>query len=268
MNANITRRLDVLACACCAACALLLALLGIDSPLLRTLLGAPLALIAPGYALIATLFPRSTSASGAHLRFSTRLMFSLGMSVALLVISGIALNFTPPGIQYWSLTTVLALLTIAFSVLAGYRLGNISADSALPLPQRLSARGFGPLQSGLIALAAIVAAGAVTYAIQESYRARRASVLHLWMLPVESAPPNTLRIGARNISAAASMYRIDLVRAGYTIQQWSNLPLAQGQTWEITTTMPLDAPGEGPLIAALYEQGISEPVRRVQYWPR
>jgi hypothetical protein len=78
-----------------------------------------------------------------------------------------------------------------------------------------------------------------------------------------------VRLGVRNISAVNSVYRIELDRAGYRVQEWRNIPLSKGQTWEITTTVPLDVPGEGPLVAALYEQGGAvDPVRRVQYWLR
>jgi uncharacterized membrane protein len=269
VNANLTRRLDLLACAFCAAFSLVLALLNIESTVLRTLLGGPLALLAPGYALVAILFPRNTGAAGAGLRTSTRLMFSIGMSLAHLVIGSVALNFTPPGIAYWSLTTFLGVLTLVYSVIASYRLGEVTASYAPPLPQRLNARGFAPLQSGLIALAIVVASGAVVYSIQETRRAENPVILQMWMLPTGGTLPNTVRVGVRNVSAGQAVYRIELARSGYTIQEWRNLPLSQGETWEITTTVPLDLPGEGPVVAALYDQrATGEPVRRVQYWLR
>ena len=73
---------------------------------LRYVLGSLFILYLPGYALIEALYPR-----GDELEPLERLALSIGLSLALVPLVGLILNYTPWGIRLTPVTISLALLT-------------------------------------------------------------------------------------------------------------------------------------------------------------
>ena len=63
------------------------------SNVLRIILGIPFVLFFPGYILMAALFPRKESMDNVQ-----RVALSFGMSIAVVPLIGLVLNFTPWGI--------------------------------------------------------------------------------------------------------------------------------------------------------------------------
>ncbi len=83
---------------------------------LRYILGSLFVLYLPGYALIEALYPR-----GDELEALERLALSIGLSLALVPLVGLILNYTPWGIRLTPVTISLALLTEALAFYALYR---------------------------------------------------------------------------------------------------------------------------------------------------
>ncbi|MCX8137756.1 DUF1616 domain-containing protein [Pyrobaculum aerophilum] len=83
---------------------------------LRYVLGAFFVLFLPGYVLVEALYPRGGSLSPLE-----RLALSIGLSLALVPLVGLVLNFTPFGIRLAPVVVSLAALTIALSLYATYR---------------------------------------------------------------------------------------------------------------------------------------------------
>ena len=83
---------------------------------LRYVLGSLFILYLPGYALIEALYPR-----GDELEPLERLALSIGLSLALVPLVGLILNYTPWGIRLTPVTISLALLTEFLIVYALYR---------------------------------------------------------------------------------------------------------------------------------------------------
>lgn len=96
--------------------------------IVRYVLGAIFILWLPGYAFIKALFPqrlpfasglgRVLGTSGQNLDIIERVVLSLAMSLALVPIVGLLLNYTPWGIRLTPITLSLAALTFAFSTAA------------------------------------------------------------------------------------------------------------------------------------------------------
>lgn len=78
----------------------------------RHVLGSIFVLWLPGYTLIKTLFPTK------ELDNIERLALSIGMSLALVPIAGLLLNYTPWGIRVTPVTLSLLALTITFASIA------------------------------------------------------------------------------------------------------------------------------------------------------
>ena len=91
---------------------------------LRVVVAIPLVLFLPGYALLAALFPRR-----ADLGMAERAALSVGLSVALVPLVGLVLNYTPWGIRLVPVAISLEVLTLALAVAAhGRRLALPAAD--------------------------------------------------------------------------------------------------------------------------------------------
>ena len=83
---------------------------------LRIALGLPLILFFPGYALIAALFPRKDSLGGVE-----RVALSFGLSIAVVPLIGLILNYTPWGIRLYPILISLTVFILAMSGIAWYR---------------------------------------------------------------------------------------------------------------------------------------------------
>lgn len=88
--------------------------------LLRIALGAVFILWLPGYTLIKALFPQQTPTRRTARNLDTieRIALSLGMSLALVPIVGLLLNYTPWGIRLTSIVLSLFALTTVFATAA------------------------------------------------------------------------------------------------------------------------------------------------------
>lgn len=245
--------------------ALAAALARLDAAWLQTVLGAPLALFLPGYALMAVLFPRTI---GSTLRDSTRLMFAIGTSIVIGILTGFLLNFTTLGINAFPLTASLSMLTLLLCALALRKPGVERRFPSVPLQEQLERRGFSLSQLSLLGIALLIAFGAVAYSIQEANRIQTPDVLEMWMLPAQPDDGH-LRFGVRNVNASQTSFRVVVQRNGVLLHEWRQLSVAPGQTWEVTTTLGANPPGNGPIVALLYAADEWDvPLRRTQYWPR
>jgi len=78
-----------------------------ESPI-RIALAIPVILFIPGYCLLASLFPKN-----GDLDLMTRMVLSIGVSIAIVPLIGLGLNFTPWGIRLDPIVTSLTLFTLA-----------------------------------------------------------------------------------------------------------------------------------------------------------
>ena len=81
----------------------------------RYVFGSALVLFLPGYALIEALYPKR------ELDELTRFALSIGLSLALVPLTGLVLNYTPFGIRLLPVTISIAGLTLALALAALYR---------------------------------------------------------------------------------------------------------------------------------------------------
>jgi peptidoglycan/LPS O-acetylase OafA/YrhL len=111
-----------------AAASAALALLAAEPPLLylRYVLGTLFVLFLPGYALVEALYPR-----GDELSPLERLALSIGLSLAVVPLVGLVLNYTPFGIRLEPVVASLAALTAALAVYAAYRKYRTEALAAV-----------------------------------------------------------------------------------------------------------------------------------------
>lgn len=82
----------------------------------RIPLGLAMVLFVPGYTLIAALFPKKADLEGIE-----RTALSFGLSIAVVPLIGLGLNYTPWGIRLTPVVVSLAIFTIAMAAAAHWR---------------------------------------------------------------------------------------------------------------------------------------------------
>ena len=170
---------------------------GVRGTVLRVLFGLPFALFLPGYAITAVLFPATGGAEIADSRDASakgrtrggpisqphegitlleRALFSFGLSVTVVPLVGLALNFTPWGVRFGSLVLSVGGLTVATALLATVRRWRLPADERFRIPYREwyeaarselfePASGVEAALNAVILLSTLVAIGSGAYAV-------------------------------------------------------------------------------------------------------
>jgi len=103
----------------------------LNESFLRILFGIPLVLFIPGYALIAALFPAKQDIDGIE-----RVALSFGLSIAVVPLVGLALNYTPWGIRLDPIVICLSILTLGLCCAALYRRARLPMEDRFAVPFR------------------------------------------------------------------------------------------------------------------------------------
>jgi uncharacterized membrane protein len=114
------------------ACILFVMVPPLNETPVRVLLGLLLVLFLPGYSLIAALFPRRDDLDGIE-----RIALSFGLSIAVVPLLGLALNYTPFGIRLVPILITLSVFTVLLALAAGVR------RQGLPEGERFVVEGWG-----------------------------------------------------------------------------------------------------------------------------
>ena len=104
---------------------------GLSETMLRSILGLPLVLFLPGYALIAALFPAKSDLDGIE-----RTALSFGLSIAVVPLIGLGLNYTPWGIRLLPILISLSAFTFITCGLAYLRRAKLPETEAFDVPFR------------------------------------------------------------------------------------------------------------------------------------
>jgi uncharacterized membrane protein len=116
------RPYDLLACIVLALLLVGLVLFWPDS-LIRQILGLVFILFLPGYAATAALFPENEQIDGIE-----RVALSFGLSIAIVPLIGLALNFTPFGIRLDPIMASVSAFIIGVSLVGWYRRTRLPVD--------------------------------------------------------------------------------------------------------------------------------------------
>ena len=224
------RSVDIFAVIAIALVAAVLALLVPADIVLIRILTLPLVLVLPGYALTSALFPRRALGIPEHLSFS------LGLSLAVVILGGLALNWTPFGLRASSWAVLLAGITLGASAVALVRQRRQSVSA--PEWLRVGNAGFTLRQALLLGLAAAIVCGAVAVSIIGAERQPHPGFTQLWILPAGGAnAENAVRLGVSNMESSAMEYRLDVNVDGKVVKEWPAIDLEPNKKWEATLVL-------------------------------
>lgn len=138
----------------CIALALLLVALVFVFPdsLARQVLGLVFVLFLPGYAATAALFPENDQIDGIE-----RVALSFGLSIAIVPLIGLGLNFTPWGIRLNPILASVSAFIVVVSLVGWYRRQRLPVDErfAIVLDLKIDLKGM-PLIDKLLTIGIVV----------------------------------------------------------------------------------------------------------------
>jgi len=133
---------------------------------LRIVLGLPLLLFFPGYVLLAALFTRKESLGGVE-----RVALSFGLSIAVVPLIGLFLNYTPWGIRLNPVLISIVSFILIMCGIAWYRRNDLEEGERFKVSFRLKRlswqgqSGFDKVLSVVLVLAIVGAIGTLGYVI-------------------------------------------------------------------------------------------------------
>jgi uncharacterized membrane protein len=161
---------------------------GLRETPLRIVLGLPYVLFVPGYALIAALFPESRERLSENrteeeleddergIDGIERVALSFGLSIAVVPLIGLVLNFTPWGIRLLPILISVTGVTVVLAAVAAHRRAQLEESERFRVPYRTWAAGarnelFEPESrtdaalNVLLVVSILLAVGSVGYAV-------------------------------------------------------------------------------------------------------
>lgn len=246
-------------------------------PALRIILGGPYVLFFPGYTLVAALFPGKDDLEGIE-----RLGLSLGLSIAVLPLMGLALNYTPFGITLLSTVISATSFMLVTCGIAYYRRGRFPPEERYAVRIEIDPEGW--RASGLVdrsltvvlGLSIVAAVGTFLFVIAKPEVGERFTEFYLlgpWG-EAEGYPTYVLVgqrirliVGVANREHADTTYRIEKEVDGQDAERIAEIELAHDETWEELVTFTLQEPGEDQKVSFhLYKRDQEEPYRSLHLW--
>lgn len=224
----------------------------------RLICALPLVFFLPGYAITAALVPLRSY------RNAERLLFSLGLSVAATVLSGLILNLTPWGLRTTTWAITLAVIVLLASVIAWLRRRPDTADTSRQIERHPKLRFRDGFLMGLAVLVMGAAVGLTRLPVAPN---GVAGYTQLWMIPANPGNSSDFRLGFTSKEFTETSYRLQVSVGGQVVQEWPELSLKPGETWETTIKLPSDQFGSGSIEADLYK--LNDPktlYRHVSVW--
>jgi uncharacterized membrane protein len=273
---KITSEKDILTINILSALLILAVALIPDSPI-RATLGIPFILFFPGYLLISALFPSATDLGGIE-----RLALSIGLSLAVVPLIGLALNYTVWGIRLVPVLLSLFVFTILMSVLSLYRRSKLPPEqkfspsipvkipkwSAMPRTDKLFLVGF---LVGIVAVGSLTAylasAPKIGEQFTEFYVLGSNGKLADYPTNMTLGENGTVIIGITNHEYENVTYRVALSIDNQTLETINNIQLCHEANWTQNYTLTLQEAGDRmKLEFRLYKGDTDEPYRSLQLW--
>jgi len=245
--------------------------------ILRILIGVPFVLFFPGYALVCALFPKKGDLDEVE-----RLALSIGLSIAVVPLLGLVLNYTPFGIRLYPILISLFSFTFLMSFVAMRRRNALSIEErftpsfSVNVPRwRELSKMDKALSVGLIFCVVFSGALMANFATTPRVRERFTEFYVLGPTGKVEGYPTTLTLGESgtvilgvvNHEYDEATYRIVIRLDGETVGTIEGIGLEHEGRWEKNFTFTPDKTGEKlKLEFLLYMNGGAEPYRSLHLW--
>jgi len=254
MLATLRVSRDLVFVCCLAAAETALVLTGAGPIWLRAVLGVPIVLFFAGYTFTVALIPSCT------FDIVDRALYSIGVSLALTALSGLALDATPWGLvsHAWALTVLGTVLVLA--VIGALRRARNTTSELRSRSLTVSAVLAATRSRGLSAAVVVfMLVGAVAFGRHDAVAVqKRTGVTELWLLP--GPGPSSVRMGVMRQGATAQRYDLVVRHGSRPVLRVQGITLRSGESW--THTIPLGGPLRSEeTTASLYLHGSRKRLR-------
>lgn len=247
----------------------------------RTILGIPMVLFIPGYVLIAALFPKKDDLEGVE-----RIALSFGLSIAVVPLLGLALNFTF-GIRLIPILLTLCLYATILLFIAEYRREQLHEDERFSVP---FSRAWGKLKSEVTAprtrqdmaltiilvLSIALAIGMIYFVITTPKTGERFTEFYIldpsgkaenYPVELKIEAPADILVGVVNHEYAQVNYTVQVALENETLTE-AGFTLAHNETWEKTISFAPDRKGSDLKLEFLLfkEYNFTAPYRNLHLW--
>jgi uncharacterized membrane protein len=247
----------------------------LELSILRIILGLPFVLFFPGYVLVAALFPRKGNIEGIE-----RVALSFGLSIAVVPLIGLILNYTPWGIRLEPILYSVASFIFIMSVIAWLRRKRLPREERFGIEFHLALPAWGGTTwdkalSIILVLAIGGALGTLGYVIATPRVGERFTEFYILGLDGKAEDyPRELKVGEEgrvivgviNREHETVSYRVEVRIEGVISDEVGPIVLEHDERWrEIVSFTPHRA-GNQTAKFLLYKIGEVAPYRGLHLW--
>lgn len=245
---------DIIACYLWLAATLLCIYVPVlNATFLRIIFGVAMILFIPGYALIAALFPGAKDIDGLE-----RVALSFGLSIAIVPLTGLALNYTPWGIRLDPIVICISVLTIGLCLAAQYRRALLPQEERFSVPagkiRRAVAAEFFPenasrldrVLSGILLIAIIAAMATTVFVIVVPKEGERFTEFFILGEKQKAADYPTALLTGKNSSLFIGIGNHEYRNITYTVETYL-VNMEFNTTTNTSTLRAMDRIGSFPL---------------------
>lgn len=238
----------------------------------RVVLAVAFLVFFPGYTLVAALFPRKDSLDSAE-----RLALSLVLSIAVVPLMGLVLNFTPWGIRTYPIVGTVSGFILVCSVVALWRRRRLPKEERfeprirLSMPHLSGGTGFDRALTCVLVLAVLGAAGTLAYVIAAPKHVEKFSEFYLLGADgmIEDYPqeaivgqPVEVTMGIVNREHDYASYVVEITIEGDFVSRTDTVRLGNDKSWESKVSIIPSQPGPDQRVEfVLYKDDSTEPYR-------
>ncbi len=246
--------------------ALILVVIFLPSNVPRIVLGIPFLLFFPGYSLSTALFARKEGVGGIE-----RVALSFGLSIAVVPLIGLILNYTPWGITLEPILYSVAAFILITSIIAWLRRARLAEHERFRIELRLPNWGESTMDRTLsivLIIAIVGALGTLAYVIITPRTGEVFTEFYILGQEGEAADyPTDLKVGEEarvivgivNHEGKEVSYHVETL-IGSSRSQLEPVILDDGQEWEGETAFTLQTTGEDQRVEfRLYKDSEAEP---------
>jgi len=237
---------------------------------LRIALGLLFIIFFPGYTLLSALFPKQGDLGNVE-----RLALSLGLSIAVVPLIGLILNFTPWGIQLYPIAISIAIFIIVTSGVGWYRQRKLPEANRFSITIKASLpnwTGMNKLDKGLsisLAVAIVAALACLGYVVATPKKNEKFTEFYVLNIEgkaedypsqVTLGEPVNIIIGVINNEHEPASYRVSIAIDGVENSQVYIGTLAHEEKWEERVSFIPQVVGKNSKVEFhLYKNSDTEP---------
>lgn len=249
----------------------------------RIPLGLAVVFFLPGYSLIAALFPRKEDLNAIE-----RVALSFGLSIAVVPLMGLGLNYTPWGIRLVPVVISLCLFTVMMSIAAYIRRSSLGQEArfSVGFRQGLSAiRGelvndrssrMDKALTVILVITIIMSVSALMYVVVTPKQGEKFTEFYIlgpkgkaydYPTSVATGQNSTMIVGIVNHEYATVNYTMRMAIQNFTLLS-RDVRLDDNQTWESPVSYALQRVGSDQKLEFLLykEHNFKVPYRDLHLW--